>query len=69
MCAKGWKERTRFNPSDAKIDVRVYYSPANLPEGRGIRSGAHVDIMKKISLIKNIMRVVVSGTSEDLRGD
>ncbi|CAN0900445.1 Putative phospholipid:diacylglycerol acyltransferase 2, partial [Linum grandiflorum] len=47
MCAKGWKGRTRFNPSGISTYVREHRHkpPASLLEGRGAESGAHVDIM------------------------
>ncbi|CAN4089130.1 unnamed protein product [Withania somnifera] len=71
MCAKGWRGRTRFNPSGIKTHIREYYHapPANLLEGRGTQSGAHVDIMGNFALIEDIMRVAAGGTSEDLGGD
>ncbi|KAL0319424.1 UNVERIFIED_CONTAM: Phospholipid:diacylglycerol acyltransferase 1 [Sesamum angustifolium] len=49
MSAKGWRGKTRFNPSGLKTYVREYdhAPPANLLEGRGTQSGAHVDIMGK----------------------
>ncbi|OIT21479.1 PREDICTED: phospholipid:diacylglycerol acyltransferase 1-like [Nicotiana attenuata] len=71
MCAKGWRGRTRFNPSGIKTYVREYYHapPANLLEGRGTQSGAHVDIMGNFALIEDIMRVAAGGTGEDVGGD
>lgn len=71
MCAKGWRGRTRFNPSGIKTYIREYFHapPANLLEGRGTQSGAHVDIMGNFALIEDIMRVAAGGTSENLGGD
>ncbi|MCD7462674.1 phospholipid:diacylglycerol acyltransferase [Datura stramonium] len=71
MCAKGWRGKTRFNPSGVKTYIREYFHapPANLLEGRGTQSGAHVDIMGNFALIEDIMRVAAGGTSEDLGGD
>lgn len=71
MYAKGWRGRTRFNPSGIKTYVREYYHapPANLLEGRGTQSGAHVDIMGNFALIEDVMRVAAGGTGEDVGGD
>ncbi|KAK4479546.1 hypothetical protein RD792_015063 [Penstemon davidsonii] len=71
MCAKGWRGKTRFNPSGIKTYVREYdhAPPANLLEGRGTQSGAHVDIMGNFALIEDIMRVAAGAKGEDLGGD
>lgn len=71
MCAKGWRGKTRFNPSGIKTYVREYNHapPANLLEGRGTQSGAHVDIMGNFALIEDIIRVAAGATGEDLGGD
>ncbi|CAH9118516.1 unnamed protein product [Cuscuta europaea] len=71
MCAKGWRGKTRFNPSGVKTYIREYEHapPSNLLEGRGTQSGAHVDIMGNFALIEDIMRVAAGGTGEDLGGD
>ncbi|XP_052183522.1 phospholipid:diacylglycerol acyltransferase 1 [Diospyros lotus] len=44
MAAKGWRGKTRFNPSGIRTYIREYNHapPANLLEGRGTQSGAHV---------------------------
>eukprot|EP00262_Sarcandra_glabra_P002367 TRINITY_DN1264_c0_g2_i1.p1 TRINITY_DN1264_c0_g2~~TRINITY_DN1264_c0_g2_i1.p1 ORF type:complete len:681 (-),score=119.12 TRINITY_DN1264_c0_g2_i1:205-2247(-) len=71
MCAKGWRGKTRFNPSGIRAYVREYAHapPANLLEGRGTQSGAHVDIMGNFALIEDIIRVAAGATGEDLGGD
>uniref|UniRef100_A0A1D1XPP3 phospholipid:diacylglycerol acyltransferase n=1 Tax=Anthurium amnicola TaxID=1678845 RepID=A0A1D1XPP3_9ARAE len=71
MCAKGWRGMTRFNPSGIKTYIREYdhAPPANLLEGRGTQSGAHVDIMGNFALIEDIIRVAAGATGEDLGGD
>ncbi|KAI0494513.1 hypothetical protein KFK09_024651 [Dendrobium nobile] len=71
MCAKGWRGKTRFNPSGIKTYIREYdhAPPANLLEGRGTQSGAHVDIMGNFALIEDIIRVAAGATGEDLGGD
>ncbi|XP_068659690.1 phospholipid:diacylglycerol acyltransferase 1-like [Aristolochia californica] len=71
MCAKGWRGKTRFNPSGIRTYVREYNHspPANLLEGRGTQSGAHVDIMGNFQLIEDIIRVAAGATGEDLGGD
>lgn len=71
MCAKGWKGKTRFNPSGMRTYIREYdhAPPANLLEGRGTQSGAHVDIMGNFALIEDIIRVAAGATGEDLGGN
>nr|AHA57448.1 phospholipid:diacylglycerol acyltransferases 2 [Linum usitatissimum] len=71
MCAKGWRGKTRFNPSGIRTYIREYdhSPPANLLEGRGTQSGAHVDIMGNFALIEDILRVAAGGTGKDLDGD
>lgn len=71
MCARGWRGKTRFNPSGIKTYVREYdhAPPANLLEGRGTQSGAHVDIMGNFQLIEDIIRVAAGATGEELGGD
>ncbi|XP_015889366.2 phospholipid:diacylglycerol acyltransferase 1 isoform X1 [Ziziphus jujuba] len=71
MCAKGWRGKTRFNPSGIRTYIREYdhAPPANLLEGRGTQSGAHVDIMGNFALIEDIIRVAAGATGEELGGD
>ncbi|XP_028752093.1 phospholipid:diacylglycerol acyltransferase 1-like [Neltuma alba] len=71
MCAKGWRGKTRFNPHGIRTYIREYdhSPPANLLEGRGTQSAAHVDIMGNFALIEDIIRVAAGGTGEDLGGD
>ncbi|GAB4842606.1 Phospholipid:diacylglycerol acyltransferase 1 [Ancistrocladus abbreviatus] len=71
MCAKGWRGRTRFNPSGIPTYVREYdhAPPTNLLEGRGTQSGAHVDMMGNFALIEDIMRVAAGATGAELGGD
>ncbi|KAL3720825.1 hypothetical protein ACJRO7_005606 [Eucalyptus globulus] len=71
MCAKGWRGKTRFNPSGIRTYVREYdhAPPANLLEGRGTQSGSHVDVMGNFALIEDIIRVAAGATGEDLGGD
>ncbi|KAI5059452.1 hypothetical protein GOP47_0025771 [Adiantum capillus-veneris] len=71
MCAKGWRGRTRFNPSGAATYIREYNHapPSNLLEGRGTQSGAHVDIMGNFHLIEDILRVAAGESGEELGGD
>ncbi|KAH9665133.1 phospholipid:diacylglycerol acyltransferase 1 [Citrus sinensis] len=68
MCAKGWRGKTRFNPSGIRTYLREYEHspPANLLEGRGTQSGAHVDIMGNFQLIEDIIRVAAGARGEDL---
>ncbi|KAL5698292.1 phospholipid:diacylglycerol acyltransferase [Ranunculus cassubicifolius] len=71
MCAKGWRGQTRFNPSGIKTFLREYdhAPPANLLEGRGTQSGAHVDIMGNFALIEDVIRVAAGATGDELGGD
>eukprot|EP01018_Ginkgo_biloba_P018029 Gb_39374 [translate_table: standard] len=71
MCAKGWRGKTRFNPSGMATFIREYdhAPPANLLEGRGMQSGAHVDIMGNVALIEDIMRVAAGATAKEKGGN
>ncbi|KAK3013111.1 hypothetical protein RJ639_010112 [Escallonia herrerae] len=71
MCAKGWRGKTRFNPSGIRTYIREYdhAPPANFLEGRGTQSGAHVDIMGNFALMEDIIRVAAGATGEELGGD
>ncbi|XP_010685335.2 phospholipid:diacylglycerol acyltransferase 1 [Beta vulgaris subsp. vulgaris] len=71
MCAKGWRGKTKYNPSGIRTYIREYdhAPPANLLEGRGTQSGAHVDIMGNFALIEDIMRVAAGQTGKDIGGD
>ncbi|GLT70866.1 hypothetical protein SLA2020_429190 [Shorea laevis] len=71
MCAKGWRGKTRFNPSGIWTYIREYShsAPANLLEGRGTQSSAHVDMMGNFALIEDIIRVAAGASGEDLGGD
>ncbi|KAK6247299.1 hypothetical protein QUC31_018864 [Theobroma cacao] len=71
MCAKGWRGRTRFNPSGIATYIREYRHkpPSSLLEGRGIESGAHVDIMGNVALIEDILRIASGATGKEIRGD
>ncbi|KAF5816923.1 putative transferase [Helianthus annuus] len=68
MCAKGWRGKTRFNPSGIKTYVREYphNPPSNFLEGRGTESGAHVDILGNFQLIEDLIRVAAG---QQLDGD
>ena len=71
MCAKAWRGKTRFNPSGIRTYIREYdhAPPANLLEGRGTQSGAHVDILGNFALIEDIIRVAAGASGEDMGGD
>ncbi|QHO34690.1 Phospholipid:diacylglycerol acyltransferase [Arachis hypogaea] len=69
ICTRGW-EKTRFNPSGIRTFIREYEdaASANLLEGRGTKSGAHVDILRNFALIEDIIRVAAGASGEDLGG-
>lgn len=71
MCAKGWRGKTRFNPSGISTYVREYQHkpPSSLLEGRGLESGGHVDIMGNVALIEDVMRVAAGATGAELGGN
>ncbi|EEF48026.1 phosphatidylcholine-sterol O-acyltransferase, putative [Ricinus communis] len=71
MFAKGWRGKTRFNPSGIHTYIREYNHapPANLLEGRGTQSGAHVDILGNFALIEDVLRIAAGARGEDLGGD
>lgn len=70
MCAKGWRGKNRFNPSGIPTYIREYKhkTPAFF-EGRGLESGAHVDIMGNVALIEDVMRVAAGATGMEIGGD
>ncbi|KAL2507014.1 putative phospholipid:diacylglycerol acyltransferase 2 [Forsythia ovata] len=71
MCAKGWRGKTRFNPSGISTYTREYKhkAPANFLEGRGSESGAHVDIMGNVALIEDVLRVAAGASGSELGRD
>uniref|UniRef100_A0A7N0VA29 phospholipid:diacylglycerol acyltransferase n=1 Tax=Kalanchoe fedtschenkoi TaxID=63787 RepID=A0A7N0VA29_KALFE len=71
MCAKGWRGKTRFNPSGSPTFVREYRHkpPGSLLEGRGAESGSHVDIMGNVALIEDVLRVAAGATGAEMGGD
>ncbi|KAI3906468.1 hypothetical protein MKX01_029083 [Papaver californicum] len=72
MCAKGWRGKTRFNPSGVRTYNREYdhAPPSNLLlEGRGPNSSAHVDIMGNFALVEDVIRVAAGATGDELGGD
>ncbi|GMI83910.1 PHOSPHOLIPID:DIACYLGLYCEROL ACYLTRANSFERASE 1, phospholipid:diacylglycerol acyltransferase [Hibiscus trionum] len=71
MGAKGWRGKTRFNPSGIHTYIREYNHapPANLLEGRGTQSGSHVDLLGNFALIEDVLRVAAGASGEDLGGD
>ncbi|KAM7276059.1 hypothetical protein ACFE04_017925 [Oxalis oulophora] len=71
MCAKGWKGKTRFNPSGIATYTREYQhkAPASFFEGRGLESGRHVDIMGNVALIEDVLRVAAGATGTEMGGD
>lgn len=71
MCAKGWRGKTRFNPSGITTYIREHQHkpPASLLEGRGTESGAHVDILGNFALIEDVLRVAAGASGTELGGD
>lgn len=71
MCAKGWKGKTRYNPSGMATYIREYMHkrPTSFLEGRGVESGSHVDIMGNVVLIEDVLRVVAGATGPEIGGD
>ncbi|TMW97175.1 hypothetical protein EJD97_006073 [Solanum chilense] len=71
MCAKGWRGKTRFNPSGINTYIREHQHkpPASLLEGRGTESGAHVDILGNFALIEDVLRVAAGASGTELGGD
>ncbi|KAL1200905.1 putative phospholipid:diacylglycerol acyltransferase 2 [Cardamine amara subsp. amara] len=71
MCAKGWRGKTRFNPSGMDTFVREYKHkpPGSLLESRGAESGAHVDIMGNVGLIEDVLRIAAGASGQEIGGD
>ncbi|CAJ2654582.1 unnamed protein product [Trifolium pratense] len=72
MCAKGWRRRTRFNPSSMATYIREYQQKqrGSVLEVRGLESGARVNnIMGNVALIEDILRVAAGATGANIGGD
>ncbi|CAA7025636.1 unnamed protein product [Microthlaspi erraticum] len=71
MCAKGWRGKTRFNPSGMETFVREYKHkpPGSLLESRGTESGAHVDVMGNVGLVEDVLRIAAGASGKDIGGD
>jgi phospholipid:diacylglycerol acyltransferase len=71
MCARGWRGKTRFNPSGSATYIREYNhkAPASFLEGRGAESGAHVDIMGNVALIEDVLKVAAGAAGGEIGGD
>lgn len=71
MCAKGWRGKTRFNPSGMETFVREYKHkpPGSLLETRGTESGAHVDIIGNVGLIEDVLRIASGASGQEIGGD
>lgn len=71
MCARGWRGKTRFNPSGVPTYLREYghKAPASLLEGRGLESGAHIAIMGNVALIEDVLRVAAGASGVEIGGD
>jgi phospholipid:diacylglycerol acyltransferase len=72
MCAKGWRRRTRFNPSSMATYIREYQPKqrGSVLEVRGLESGARVNnIMENVALIEDILRVAAGATGANIGGD
>lgn len=71
MCAKGWRGKTRFNPSGIATYIREYKhkAPANFMEGRGLESGGHVDILGNFALVEDVLRLAAGASGAELGGD
>ncbi|XP_027348469.1 putative phospholipid:diacylglycerol acyltransferase 2 [Abrus precatorius] len=71
MCAKGWRGRTRFNPSGMATYIREYKhkQPSSLLDGKGLESGASSNIMGNVALIEDVLRVAAGATGADIGGD
>lgn len=71
MCAKGWRGKTRFNPSGSATYVREHRHkpPSSMFEGRGLESAGHVDIMGNVALIEDVLRIAAGATGSELGGD
>lgn len=71
MCAKGWRGKTRFNPSGMATYIREYQhkQPSSVLEGRGLESRARVNVMGNVAVIEDILRVAAGVTGANIGGD
>ncbi|OIW05843.1 hypothetical protein TanjilG_23629 [Lupinus angustifolius] len=64
MCAKGWRGRTRFNPSGIATYLREYKH-----KQQGIQSGESDNVMGNVALVEDVLRVAAGAKGEDIGGD
>lgn len=76
MCAKGWRRRTRFNPSGMATYIREYQQKqrgsvrGSVLEGRSLESGARANnILGSVALIEDVLRVASGATGVTIGGD
>ncbi|CAL5212216.1 unnamed protein product [Lathyrus oleraceus] len=72
MCAKGWRRRTRFNPSGMATYIREYQlrQRSSVLEGRGLESRSRVNnIIGNTALIQDVLRVAAGATGANIGGD
>jgi len=72
MCAKGWRRRTRFNPSGMATYIREYQQKqrGSVLEGRSLESGACANnILGSVALIEDVLRVASGATGVTIGSD
>lgn len=72
MCAKGWRRRTRFNPSGMATYIREYQlrQRSSVLEGRGLESRSRVNnIIGNTALIQDVLRVAAGAAGANIGGD
>ncbi|CAL0333999.1 unnamed protein product [Lupinus luteus] len=61
MCAKGWRGRTRFNPSGIATHIREYRQ-----KQQGVEGGESYNIMGNVGLVEDVLRVAAGAKAENL---
>lgn len=72
MCAKGWRRRTRFNPSGIATYIREYRQKqrSSVLEGRGLERRSRVsNIIGNAAMIEDVLRVAAGATGSNIGGD
>jgi len=71
MCVKGWRGRTRFNPSGLATYAREYLvkQRGSLIDRSRVLSGKSSNIVGNVALIEDVLLVAGGATGVDIGGD
>jgi len=72
MCVKGWRGRTRFNPSGLATYAREYLLKQRgslIDMSRVMQKGENSNIVGNVALIEDVLLVAAGATGVDIGGD